>query len=66
MQSEGIVGNGSDGVFASFDAARTQTLIDAYAPIFAAKGKPIKDGLQPSDVQTNEFLNPNLKFVSEY
>jgi hypothetical protein len=61
MQSAGIVGNGADGTFGSFDAARTQTLIDAYAPIFATKGKPVKEGLQPSDVQTNEFLNPNLK-----
>ena len=61
MLSEGIVANGSDGVFASFDDSRAQSLIDELAPIFAAKGKPVKDALQPSDVQTNQFLDPTLK-----
>jgi hypothetical protein len=61
MTSLGIVSNGADGVFGSYDMAQIQTLITDYAPVFAARGKAPKAGLQPSDIATNEFLDKSIK-----
>ena len=61
MLSLGIVGNGSDGVYGSYDSARVQSMIAAYTPVFTARGKAPKPGLAPSDLFTNEFLNKNIK-----
>ncbi|MDQ6672558.1 MAG: hypothetical protein M3069_17750, partial [Chloroflexota bacterium] len=61
MLSFGIVANGTDGVLGSYDAARIQSLITDYGAVFAAKGKPPKRGLQPSDIFTNEFLDKSIK-----
>jgi hypothetical protein len=61
MLSYGIVANGSDGVLGSYDMDRIQTLIDEYSPVFAARGKNPKPDLQPSDIVTNEFLDPSIK-----
>jgi hypothetical protein len=56
----GLTGNGNDNTIGNFDMARVQKMISIVGPIFAAQKKPIKDGLQPSDVVTNEFLNMNI------
>jgi hypothetical protein len=56
----GLTGNGNDKTIGNFDMARVQKMISIAGPIFAAQKKPIKDGLQPSDVVTNEFLNMNI------
>jgi hypothetical protein len=61
MVSLGIVGNGTDGVYGSYDTAQVQTLISDYGPVFAARGKAPKQGLQPSDIFTNEFLDKAIK-----
>ena len=61
MVSQGIVGNGSDGVYGSYDTARVQSLIDDYGPVFVQRGKAPKAGLQPSDLFMNEFLDKNIK-----
>jgi len=60
MKADGIVANGTDGVIGSFDTSRLQGLITELAPIFAKQGKPVKAGLVPSDLATNEFLDPHL------
>jgi hypothetical protein len=60
MTSLGIVGNGTDGVYGSYDTARTQSQIDDYGPVFSARGKAPKDGLKASDLFTNEFLDKNI------
>jgi hypothetical protein len=60
MLSLGIVGNGKDGVYGSYDTAQVQQLIDDFGPVFAARGKAPKQGLQPSDIFTNEFLEKNI------
>jgi hypothetical protein len=59
--SLGIVANGTDGVYGSYDTARVQSLITDYGPVFAAKGKAPKAGLKPSDIFTNEFLDKSIK-----
>jgi hypothetical protein len=56
-----IVANGPDGVFGSFDDARVQTIIDTLTPALVKEGKTPKDGLAPSDLYTNEFLDPSIK-----
>ena len=61
MTSLGIVGNGTDGVFGSYDMAQVQSLINDYGPVFAARGKTPKAGLKPSDIVTNEFLDKTIK-----
>jgi hypothetical protein len=61
MLSLGVVGNGKDGVYGSYDAAQIQALINDYGPVYASKGKPPKEGLQPSDLFTNEFLDKSIK-----
>ena len=61
MGALGIVANGADGVFGSYDLARVRNLIDDYGPVFAARGKTPRPGLQPSDLVTNEFLDPSIK-----
>jgi len=61
MLSLGIVGNGTDGVYGSYDNARVLAQINDYGPVFASRGKNPKAGLQPSDLFTNEFLDKNIK-----
>jgi hypothetical protein len=61
MTSLGIVGNGTDGTYGSYDVAQVQALINDYGPVFAARGKQPKSGLQPSDLVTNEFLDKSVK-----
>jgi hypothetical protein len=56
----GVVGNGPDSTLGNFDDARTQGVIDVLTPIFAGQNKPVKDGLTPADVQTNEFIDPKI------
>jgi hypothetical protein len=59
MLNLGIVANGTDGVFGSFDTTRLQNFITTLTPVFVARGKAPKAGLQPSDIATNQFLNKN-------
>jgi hypothetical protein len=61
MTSLGIVSNGTDGVFGSYDTAQVQALINDYGPVFQARGKAPKAGLQPSDIFTNEFLDRSIR-----
>jgi hypothetical protein len=61
MITLGIVGNGTDGVFGSYDTAQVQSLIADYVPVFTSRGKAPKAGLQPSDIFTNEFLDKSIK-----
>jgi hypothetical protein len=61
MITLGIVGNGTDGVFGSYDTAQVQSLITDYVPVFTSRGKVPKAGLQPSDIFTNEFLDKSIK-----
>jgi len=56
-----IIANGTDGVMGSMDTARVQHLIDIVTPIDVKVGKPPKGGLQPSDLFTNQFLDPSIK-----
>jgi hypothetical protein len=56
----GIVGNGADKTLGNFDMSRTKRIIDIVTPIFAAQKRPVKPGLRPEDIVTNEFIDPSV------
>jgi hypothetical protein len=57
-----LTGDGSppDHTIGNFDPARIQKMIEIVGPIFAAQKKPIKEGLTPEQVATNEFINTTI------
>jgi hypothetical protein len=63
MRDEGLVTNGRTPMVGDFDTAaggRVSRLLDIDVPIFAAQRKALKPGLVPTDVATNEFLDPAI------
>jgi hypothetical protein len=60
LKDLGLVGNGPDKTLGNMQNDRMQRMIDILTPIFAAQRKPIKAGLQPSDLYTNEFIDPSI------
>jgi hypothetical protein len=60
LKDLGLVGNGPDKTLGNVQNDRVQRMIDILTPIFAAQRKPVKTGLQPSDLYTNEFINPSI------
>jgi hypothetical protein len=60
MKDNGIVGNGSNKTIGDFDETRVQKIIDIVAPIFAGQKKPVKAGLKPTDLATNEFIDTTI------
>jgi hypothetical protein len=60
MKENGIVGNGSNKTIGDFDEARVQKIMDIVGPIFAGQKKPMKAGLKPTDLATNEFLDMSI------
>jgi len=60
MKDLGIVSSGADSTLGNFDDARVQQLIGILGPIYQAKNKPIKSGLVPADIVTNEFVDPKI------
>jgi hypothetical protein len=56
----GLTGNGTDNTIGNFDLARVQKMISITVPIFTAQKKPTKEGLQPPDLVTNEFLDTKI------
>jgi hypothetical protein len=60
MRDLGIVGNGPDATLGNFDFGKVQRVIDNLSPVFAAQHKAVKPGLKPTDLVTNEFINPAI------
>jgi hypothetical protein len=60
MKRYGVLGNGGNTTIGDFDIARVQKTIDIVRPLFAAEKKPIKNGLRPGDVATDEFIDPRI------
>jgi hypothetical protein len=60
MKENGILGNGTNRTIGDFDMSRVQRIIDIVKPIFAGQKKPVKDGLKPADLVTNEFIDPSI------
>jgi len=60
QQKLGIVGNGPDRTLGNFDMARIQRVMDIVVPIFTGRKQPIKPGLKPEDLVTNQFIDPTI------
>jgi hypothetical protein len=60
MKENAILGNGTNKAVGDFDMSRVQRIIDIVRPIFAGQKKPVKEGLKPEDLVTNEFIDPNI------
>jgi hypothetical protein len=61
MKDLGIVGNGRDGTLGNSEMERVRRAIEIVTPIFSAQRKPVKQGLKPEDVATNEFIDPKIR-----
>jgi hypothetical protein len=57
---DGIIGNGPNSTLGDHDPAKVQKLIDVLLPIYAKKNAPLKDGIKPTDVYTNEFIDKSI------
>jgi ABC-type nitrate/sulfonate/bicarbonate transport system substrate-binding protein len=55
-----VVTNGTNKTVGDFDDAKTQAVIDKATPIFKAQGVDLKDGLKPSDITTNQFIDTSI------
>jgi hypothetical protein len=60
LKDLGLVGNGPDKTLGNMQNDRMQRMIDILTPIFAAQRKQVKTGLQPSDLYTNEYIDPSI------
>lgn len=60
MKQLGIVANGPNTTLGDFDLARVERTIALLRPIFAARGVTVKAELSPSELVTNEFIDPAL------
>ncbi len=58
--ANGVVGDHPDTTLGNFDMARVKRTIDIVTPIFAAEKKPVRPGLNPTDIATNEFIDPRI------
>jgi hypothetical protein len=56
----GITDNGPDQTIGNFDLARVKGVLDILTPIFAGQRRPLKEGLRPEDLVTNEFIDPSI------
>jgi hypothetical protein len=64
MKKLGIIADGPDGTLGSFTTARVQQLISILQPIYKKAGKQTVSGLKPSDIVTNQFLDPSISLKS--
>ena len=59
-----FVNNGTDRTIGNFEVGRIQRLIDIVTPILVGQRQPTRPGLQPQDLYTNEFIDPNIGVVA--
>lgn len=60
MKKLGIIGNAPDGTLGDFTDSRVQQLINILVPIYAKEGKQTVTGLKPSNIVTNQFVDPSI------
>ena len=60
LKDLGLVGNGPDKTLGNIQDSRIQRMIEILTPIYATQHKEIKAGLKPSDIYTNEYINPAI------
>lgn len=60
LKALGLVGNGPDKTLGNMQEDRVKRMIDILTPIYSAQRKPVKEGLQSSDLFTNEYVDPAI------
>ena len=55
------MGNGRDGMLGNFETERVRRVIEIVTPIFTEQRKPVKQGLKPEEITTNEFIDPKIR-----
>ncbi|KQO84062.1 MULTISPECIES: hypothetical protein [unclassified Frigoribacterium] len=60
MKELKIATDGDNGYVGDMDEERMQTIIDLDTEIFEKQGSTLKEGLAPSDLYTNEFLDDTI------
>jgi hypothetical protein len=60
MKQLGIIGNAPDGTLGAFSDPRVQQIINILSPIYARQGKQLLSGLKPSDLVTDQFIDPSI------
>lgn len=60
MKEKGLVGNGGDSTIGNFEPDRVQRMFDITTPIYAKAGTKIAAGLKPTDIYTNDFIDPSI------
>ncbi|MBK9178141.1 MAG: ABC transporter substrate-binding protein [Acidimicrobiales bacterium] len=56
----GLVGNGGDATVGDLEAARVDRLVERLVPLLEADGDDVPDGLDASDLATDEFIDPSI------
>jgi hypothetical protein len=60
MLDNQILGNGRNKAIGDFDMDRVKRILTIVTPIFASQKTPVKAGLTPDQMVTNEFIDPNI------
>jgi hypothetical protein len=60
LRKLGLAGNGGDHTLGDTSTARLQRMLDILTPIAAGQHKPIRAGLTPADLATNDYLDPTI------
>lgn len=56
---EGLVDNGPDGAFGSFDEARVEEVLGTMTEVFAANDTDVPE-IGPEDIATNDYIDPEI------
>ncbi|MFT4036491.1 MAG: hypothetical protein QM679_13030 [Patulibacter sp.] len=57
---QGIIASGSTPALGDIDEERVQQIIELTADIFKKQNVPVKDGLTPADIYTNEYIDQSI------
>lgn len=60
MSDLGLISNGPNKTLGDMQTERVKRMVDILTPILAAQRKPVKDGLTPEQLFTNEYINQNI------
>jgi hypothetical protein len=60
MLENQILGNGRNKAIGDFDMDRVKRILAIVTPIFAAQKTPVKAGITPDQLVTNEFIDPGV------
>ncbi len=59
--STGVVANSPDGTFGSIDPDRVSSFLTLFTPLLAGQNIKPADGLKPTDLYTNQFIDKSIK-----